>query len=127
MTPPSPQGTAPPADPWAELRRHTPARIALGRAGTSLPTHELLRFAADHAEARDAVWVALDGAALAGTLQAQRWATLPVHSQAPDRTAYHTIFDRTLFRAVGAVPLPLEGRKLRWPHDENDEPVAVIP
>ncbi len=35
--------------------------------------------------------------------------------------------DRTLFRAVGAVPLPLEGRKLRWPHDENDEPVAVIP
>ena len=70
------------------LRRHTPARIALGRAGTSLPTHELLRFAADHAEARDAVWVALDGAALAGTLQARGWATLPVHSQAPDRATY---------------------------------------
>ncbi len=70
------------------LRRHTPARIALGRAGTSLPTHALLRFAADHAEARDAVWVALDGAALAGTLHARGWATLPVHSQAPDRATY---------------------------------------
>ncbi len=78
----------PPADPWAALRRHTPARIALGRAGTSLPTHELLRFAAAHADARDAVWVALDEPALASALQAQGWATLPVHSQAPDRTAY---------------------------------------
>ena len=78
----------PSADPWAALRRHTPARIALGRAGTSLPTHELLRLAAAHAEARDAVWVALDGPALAGTLHAQGWATLPVHSRAPDRVTY---------------------------------------
>ena len=78
----------PPADPWAALRCHTPARIALGRAGSSLPTHELLRFAAAHADARDAVWLALDEPALARSLQAQGWATLPVHSQAPDRTAY---------------------------------------
>ncbi len=80
--------TPPPADPWADLRRHTPARIALGRAGTSLPTAELLRFAAAHAQARDAVHIALDPTALAAQLQAQGWATLHAHSRAPDRASY---------------------------------------
>ena len=73
----SPEPTAaPPADPWADLRRHTPARIALGRAGTSLPTAELLRFAAAHAQARDAVQVPLDVAALTLALDEQGWPVL---------------------------------------------------
>ena len=42
-------------DAWAKLARATPARIALGRAGTGLPTREVLRFALAHAQARDAV------------------------------------------------------------------------
>lgn len=79
---------APSADPWADLRRHTPARIALGRTGTSLPTAELLRFSAAHAQARDAVHIPLDAAALAATLQGQGWAMRLVHSRAPDREAY---------------------------------------
>lgn len=79
---------APPPDPWAELRRHTPARIGLGRAGTSLPTHEVLKFAAAHAMARDAVHVPLDVPALARDLQAGGWATLAVTSRAPTRDAY---------------------------------------
>ena len=58
----------PPADPWTALRRHTPARISLGRAGTSLPTAEVLRFAAAHALARDAVHLPLDVAALLADL-----------------------------------------------------------
>jgi len=79
---------APAADPWAELRRHTPARIGLGRVGTSLPTHEVLRFAAAHAQARDAVHVPLDVPALVAALQADGWPTLEVASRAPTRDAY---------------------------------------
>ena len=83
-----PPADTPPPDPWAALRQHTPARIALGRAGTSLPTHEVLRFAAAHAMARDAVHVPLDVAALAAALQADGWATQAVASRAPTREAY---------------------------------------
>lgn len=83
-----PAGSASTADPWADLRRHTPARIALGRAGTSLPTAEVLRFAAAHAQARDAVQVPLDVPALAAQLQADAWWPLVVQSRAPHREAY---------------------------------------
>lgn len=44
------------ADQWQFLQNYTPARIARGRVGHSLPTAELLKFQADHAQARDAVY-----------------------------------------------------------------------
>ncbi|WP_233799573.1 ethanolamine ammonia-lyase subunit EutC [Paraburkholderia sp. HP33-1] len=75
-------------DPWNVLRRFTQARIALGRAGNSLPTAPLLAFNLAHAQARDAVHHPLDADALHAQLHAQGFNTLDVHSAAPDREHY---------------------------------------
>jgi ethanolamine ammonia-lyase small subunit len=75
-------------NPWQQLRRFTPARIALGRVGHSLPTDEVLRFGFAHALAQDAVHLPLDVAALESALQAAQWRTLHVHSRASDRATY---------------------------------------
>lgn len=83
---PRPDGSRP--DPWSELRRFTSARIALGRAGGGLPTAEALRFALDHARARDAVRADLDGEAVEAEVAALGFATLRVASAAPDRATY---------------------------------------
>ena len=83
-------GQAPAPDPWAALRRHTPARISLGRAGTSLPTAEVLRFAAAHALARDAVHLPLDVDVLLADLDAQGLDVTQVTSRASSRAQYLT-------------------------------------
>ena len=75
-------------DPWAALRHHTPARIALGRAGSSLPTREVLGFGLAHARARDAVHQALDVEKLLHELQDHK--PVSVRSAAADRAAYLT-------------------------------------
>ncbi|MDB5802742.1 MAG: ethanolamine ammonia-lyase [Betaproteobacteria bacterium] len=77
-------------DPWSDLRRHTPARIALGRAGPALPTQAVLEFGLAHARARDAVHQALDLEALEASLRADGYAPLRARSAAPDRVAYLT-------------------------------------
>jgi ethanolamine ammonia-lyase small subunit len=74
--------------PWAEWRRATPARLALGRAGAGMPTDEVLRFGWAHAMARDAIHAALDVEALEASLQADGWKVARVHSRAPNRAAY---------------------------------------
>ncbi|NMM15203.1 MAG: ethanolamine ammonia-lyase subunit EutC [Rhodoferax sp.] len=80
------------ANPWAILRQFTDARIALGRAGVSLPTAAHLEFQLAHAKARDAVHLALDVAHLANTLNASPQThgapCLTLHSAAADRSTY---------------------------------------
>jgi ethanolamine ammonia-lyase small subunit len=76
------------ADPWAKLRQITGARIALGRAGGSLPTAPLLEFQLAHARARDAVHLAFDAEGVQRQLQERGHAVLRVHSEAASRTDY---------------------------------------
>lgn len=80
--------TGAPRDPWARLGTWTPARIALGRAGASLPTHEVLSFALAHARARDAVHARLDLAALASDLKLLGLTSVEASSMARDRVTY---------------------------------------
>ncbi|MBI6854612.1 ethanolamine ammonia-lyase subunit EutC [Pseudomonas cichorii] len=75
-------------NPWLELRRLTPARIALGRTGTSLPTSAQLDFQFAHAQARDAVHLPFDHAGLSAQLAEKGRETLLLHSAAADRHSY---------------------------------------
>jgi ethanolamine ammonia-lyase small subunit len=72
-----------PEDFWAGLRSWTDARIALGRAGVSQRTRDVLAFQLDHARARDAVHQVLDREAAFGEIE-----YLEVASRAPDRTVF---------------------------------------
>jgi ethanolamine ammonia-lyase small subunit len=105
-------------DPWDALRRFTNARIALGRAGSSLPTSPLLAFELAHAQARDAVHEPLDTAALADDLHAAGFDTLEVASAAPDRDHYLRRPD--LGRALS------EDSAKRLAHIDANEPEIVF-
>ncbi len=73
---------------WPALRRFTDARIALGRAGHSLPTGAHLAFQLAHAQARDAVHVPFDAPGMVASLHAQGLQALLLHSAAADRATY---------------------------------------
>jgi ethanolamine ammonia-lyase small subunit len=79
-------------NPWATLKQFTSARIALGRSGISIPTHEQLKFQLAHAQARDAVHHPLDVSKLCSDLK-QAFSSISseciaLHSAAIDRTTY---------------------------------------
>ncbi len=75
-------------NPWSHLRQYTPARIALGRAGTSLPTKPHLEFQLAHARARNAVHHELDVSRLEAALVARGHETRVLHSAAGNRPMY---------------------------------------
>ncbi|MGR9014983.1 MAG: ethanolamine ammonia-lyase subunit EutC, partial [Gammaproteobacteria bacterium] len=75
-------------DPWHSLKQFTPARIALGRAGMSLPTRACLDFQLAHALARDAVNIPLDFTGLEQRLNVLGYQTLTLQTQAETQPMY---------------------------------------
>lgn len=79
------------ASTWESLRRHTPARIAVGRAGGSLPTHALLDFRLSHARAVDAVHREFDAELLCRkveSLMLHGLRTVQLTTAAPDHATF---------------------------------------
>lgn len=102
------------ANPWGQLRRFTPARIALGRSGTSLPTGPHLEFQLAHARARKAVHHELDAVALRKLLEAKGHQVLvldsaaearPIYLQRPDMGRRLSHVSRLALAAHGASPM----------------------
>ena len=77
-----------PRRPALDLRAFTPARVALGRSGASLPTKALLDFTLDHARARDAVHATFDASRLVADLGALGVAVTEAKSRAAERGDY---------------------------------------
>ena len=75
-------------NPWSKLRQYTPARIALGRSGTSLPTKPHLEFQLAHARARNAVHHQLNIPALREAVQSRGHDAVVLHSAAGNRPEY---------------------------------------
>ena len=72
-------------DPWTALGKFTPARIALGRAGVSIPYKETLSFKLAHAFARDAVFAKMDKELLVDGVKDLQHPLLILHSKAANR------------------------------------------
>ena len=70
------------------LRDYTPARVELGRAGSSLPTRALLEFQLAHAKARDAVHLPLAVNSLVLELKQKGFESITLASAARDRDEY---------------------------------------
>lgn len=108
-------------DPWTALRAHTPARIALGRAGGSLPTAARLDFLLAHARARDAVQAGFDADDLARALAAAGIPHALAATGAHDRASYLARPDLGR-RLAEASRRDLEARADAW----GDRDLAVI-
>jgi ethanolamine ammonia-lyase small subunit len=73
---------------WEFLKVYTDARISLGRAGSSIPTKELLKFQLAHASARDAVYSKLNTEILQKEIELLNKESILLHSSAMDRFIY---------------------------------------
>lgn len=74
--------------PLDSLRQFTAARIAMGRAGSSIPLKQTMEFKLAHAHARDAVYSVLDNDGLQSKLKVFGLPLYTLHSRAATRHKY---------------------------------------
>lgn len=75
-------------DSWDVLKKHTAARIALGKTGVSIPSNQNLSFKLAHALARDAVYDLIDKKELHHNLDELQLPFLFLQSCAIDKKQY---------------------------------------
>ncbi len=75
-------------DEWEALKQFTAARIALGSTGVSVPMHAAIALRLAHAQAKDAVYSALDVTCLTEILKETGSIVYSVKSKAADRDEY---------------------------------------
>lgn len=73
---------------WQNLQQYTAARIALGRAGNSIPLKQSLELKLAHAHARDAIYSHLDVEGLSQAVKAYHIPFINVSSRAEYREQY---------------------------------------
>jgi ethanolamine ammonia-lyase small subunit len=103
----------------SRLRDLTPARVALGRAGASLPTRAVLEFALDHARARDAVHAAFDAEGLVQGLADLGLVAIRLSSLVPGRKDY-------LARPDLGRKLDADSKARLASHSATAGPLAII-
>jgi ethanolamine ammonia-lyase small subunit len=110
-----PNGPAVISNSWDSLKQFTPARIALGRAGISLPTRASLDFQLAHALARDAVNIPIDFVELTQSLCLMGLESLTLNTQAENQQHYlqrpdlgRVLSDTTLDRLQQSAPISTE-------------------
>lgn len=107
-------------EPLQVLKQFTNARIALGRAGTSIPVKANLEFQLAHALARDSVSIPLDFSSLAQQL-GKNQATTQLQSQVSNHPEYLQRPDK------GRLLSPESVTKLDKPEGQKDRPdIAII-
>ncbi len=105
---------------WSALRRFTPARVALGRAGGSVPTAALLEFRLAHARARDALLRPLEETMLGAALEeASGLPVLRLHTAARD-------LDEYLLRPDLGRCLAPESVEVLRPHADTGDLVVLV-
>ncbi len=125
--PAMPQQTLVTPQAWTSLRRFTDARIALGRAGHSLPTQAHLAFALAHAQARDAVHLPFDALGVASSINALGLPSVVLHSAAADRATYLQRPDlgRRLSAASSAALAERQTQQTQQPHQPQAKPYDI--